>query len=514
MSEIPPWLNVMRAITGTVESPGGADNPKIVGMADEIGRIFPDMQSYCDLYQHDETPWCGLAAAYCMAEAGIRPPYKKGSDTDSFLWAQAWASDPGYQPISSPRLGCVVVMTRSGGGHVTLYESDAGSNIKCRGGNQSDSVNVASYPKSSVIAYVWPSAAGPVPPAERRELSKGDTGSDVMALQTSLGIPADGDFGSITETQVKAFQAACGIVADGVVGPMTWDEVDALDAKMAAGSDGIPDDLAEAIAELAGESELADYSWPGRGRPPPGYIPGMAQAFALAVTGYFNDETSAFLMAQAETGNSDKDALTWLKAEFNALGMSNATDGLDTLRHLFVLLIGLGMRESSGKYCEGRDMSATNVTADTCEAGLFQTSWDIRSASAELPKLMIYYWKDPNGFLATFNDGVDPTANNLQVYGSGEGARYQFLAKYSPAFAVMTTAVGLRVLRQHWGPVNRKEVTLRREADEMLKAVQTLIEEVPIEPPEPPVVEEAEVSITIESKGKVKVTINGQVVVS
>lgn len=38
--------------------------------------------------------------------------------------------------------------------------------------------------------------------------------------------------------------------------------------------------------------------------------------------------------------------------------------GTDTLRQLFVLLIGLGMRESSGQYCEGRDRSASNVTAE------------------------------------------------------------------------------------------------------------------------------------------------------
>jgi hypothetical protein len=54
------------------------------------------------------------------------------------------------------------------------------------------------------------------------------------------------------------------------------------------------------------------------------------------------------------------------------LGMDNSADGVDTLRHLFALQLGLGMRESSGQYCCGRDMSADNVSAETCEAGLFQ----------------------------------------------------------------------------------------------------------------------------------------------
>ena len=63
----------------------------------------------------------------------------------------------------------------------------------------------------------------------------------------------------------------------------------------------------------------------------------------------------------------------------------------DTLRHLFVLLTGLDMRESSGRCCEGRDLSASNTTADTAEAGLFQQSWNSRFASPELPKLVSQY---------------------------------------------------------------------------------------------------------------------------
>lgn len=39
------------------------------------------------------------------------------------------------------------------------------------------------------------------------------------------------------------------------------------------------------------------------------------------------------------------------------------SSGVATLRHVFVLLFGLGMRESSGRYCEGRDRSVSNTTA-------------------------------------------------------------------------------------------------------------------------------------------------------
>ena len=225
--EAPDWLLTMRSISGLSEKPGAADEPKILAMADEIARIFPDMQSYCDQYNHDTIPWCGLTVAYTMAKAGIRPPFVAGSDTDCFLWAKSWASDSGYQILKTPRLGCVVVLTRSGGGHVTVYESTSGSNYMCRGGNQSDAINLAAFPKSNVVAFVWPNdepiPEPIVPPADRLPVLRiGDTGKDVAYLQELLPKWIDGDFGTTTESLVKEFQRSQGLEVDGVVGEATW----------------------------------------------------------------------------------------------------------------------------------------------------------------------------------------------------------------------------------------------------------------------------------------------------
>ena len=46
----------------------------------------------------------------------------------------------------------------------------------------------------------------------------------------------------------------------------------------------------------------------------------------------------------------------------------------------------------------------------------------------------------------------------------------------APAFAVMSTAVGLRVLKDHWGPIKRHEVELVPEVDDLLLKIQELVE--------------------------------------
>lgn len=316
----------------------------------------------------------------------------------------------------------------------------------------------------------------PPPDGGRATIGKGDTGPDVVFLQETLGVlKADGDFGTITDTWVRAFQAACGIAADGIVGPQTWDEVTDLETGVTDGDPRLPRALADQIHAIAMDSEIADCSWPDRGMPPPGYIAGMAQAFAYAMVRWNAGDQAARIMGEKE-GDPDDDALAWYEEEFAELGMSNRKAGLDTLRHLFVMMTGLGMRESSGRYCEGRDMSASNVQSDTCEAGLDQTSWNIKGFSSAIEPLLDDFWVNPTGFLGTFKEGVTATADNLSCYGSGDGARYQWLSRFAPLFHILVTGVGMRKGRAHWGPIGRREVDIRPEMDELLQEVQMLVE--------------------------------------
>lgn len=331
----------------------------------------------------------------------------------------------------------------------------------------------------------------PVPPvdpvepsAPRPTLRKGDTGPDVVTVQQCLAITADGIFGSGTETAVKQFQLAQALTADGIVGPATWAALEEIyNLPPYVPPEMFPPLTAaqvDAITALAARSSIASYNWKDRGRAPAGYTKGIALAYGLTFLKYLAGDSSAKEMGKANTGNDSKDAISWYNSNFTSLGMRNDVAGTDTLRHLFVLLMGLGMRESSGKHCEGRDQSASNTTSDTCEAGLFQQSWNSNTCSPEIPKLFDEYSPGltsdpPQCALSTFKEGVSCSSSSWQNYGSGTGKDFQQLAKSCPQFTCEVAAVGLRNLRQHWGPINNKAAELRTEADILFIGVEEIL---------------------------------------
>lgn len=231
------------------------------------------------------------------------------------------------------------------------------------------------------------------------------------------------------------------------------------------------------ILQAAAGSAIAGYAWKDRGVAPIGYIKGMALVYGRVYCKFKAGDACAAEMAKAKTGNGSVDALSWFDGEFSAQNMDNNADGVDTLRHLFVLLIGLGMRESSGIYCTGRDQSASNTTAETAEAGLFQTSFNARNASPFMPTLFQQYSANPSGFLDVFQEGVKPCgAADLQNFGSGDGADFQQLSKNCPAFAAEFAAVGMRNLRRHWGPLNTKTAEINADCDALLQQVEQTVD--------------------------------------
>lgn len=149
-----PWLAKMRALTGTKEIPGSEDSPIIMSWRGDIAKAFPEMASYVAGYTNDLIPWCGLTVAECMASSGIKPPFSEKENTESFLYALAWAN--WGVKLSHPEVGCVMVFSRAGGGHVALLEKLDGNTAYIRGGNQADMINVTKKSMSTFVAAVWP----------------------------------------------------------------------------------------------------------------------------------------------------------------------------------------------------------------------------------------------------------------------------------------------------------------------------------------------------------------------
>ncbi|HEY3662310.1 MAG TPA: N-acetylmuramoyl-L-alanine amidase, partial [Chthoniobacterales bacterium] len=238
-----------------------------------------------------------------------------------------------------------------------------------------------------------------------------------------------------------------------------------------------PTGTLDSILQIAADSDIARYEWLGRGRAPIGYIKGMALTFGRVYCKWKAGGPAAQEMAKAVTSDPGRDALAYYRAQFAELGMDNSVAGADTLRHVFALLLGLGMRESSGNYCEGRDTTAENTTADTAEAGMFQMSFNARSAHPVMPQLFAQYSANPgSGFLEVFKEGAHCHASDFQNFGTGPGRDFQELCKTCPAFAAEFAAVGLRNIRRHWGPINTQKAQVRAASDELFKRVQAAVD--------------------------------------
>lgn len=232
------------------------------------------------------------------------------------------------------------------------------------------------------------------------------------------------------------------------------------------------------ITAVAVPSKCSNYSWKNRGLAPKGYIKGMALAYAKTLCE--KDFNYTKIIGKAKTGKDAYDALSWYNSNFNALGMKNDKEGLNTIRHSFALLIGLGMRESSGKYCTGRDASATNIRSQSAEAGLFQTSYDSRGTDPELPLMYSRFKKDGKScFLEVFKEGASCKSSDLKNWGTGEGVVYQKLNKECPVFAAQYAAIMLRTLggtKGHYGPLRTKAAEIKLECNDMLLSVQKVLE--------------------------------------
>lgn len=137
-------------------------------------------------------------------------------------------------------------MTETSAKHVTTAYEDityrGSGNMRCLGGNQSDSIKVSQYSQTTIYAIFLPDyEKDPTPDKPTHPtLRKGDKGTNVKKMQSDLRklgfaivtgkeLLADGSYGPITTATVTAFQVITNCCRpDGICGPLTWAKIDEL----------------------------------------------------------------------------------------------------------------------------------------------------------------------------------------------------------------------------------------------------------------------------------------------
>ena len=137
----PNWIKIAEGELGQKEKAGSAHNPRIVEYHSTTGG-----------FQDDETAWCSSFVNWVMQKAG-----QGGTNSAAAVsWAR-WG-----KKVDNPAYGAIAVIDWDGPGpgwkgHVGFVVGMQGSSVLLLGGNQSNSVNVASFGTSKIIAYVYPS---------------------------------------------------------------------------------------------------------------------------------------------------------------------------------------------------------------------------------------------------------------------------------------------------------------------------------------------------------------------
>lgn len=152
---------------GTAEVPGAVSNPKIINYFKQVGR--EDITS-------EATAWCGAFTGFCLREAGI----PLAMEPDDVLLARAYLKQG--TPIEVPRYGAIAVFSRDGGepwwGHVGFVVGWTEHHIELLSGNRANSVNVARFPRASLLGLRWP-----VPPATSADVAAAGSRTVVAATE-------------------------------------------------------------------------------------------------------------------------------------------------------------------------------------------------------------------------------------------------------------------------------------------------------------------------------------------
>lgn len=136
-ASVPLWFVYALGEVGETELAGHATNPRIAEYLRSTSAPSTD----------DETPWCSAFCNWCVVKAGT--PGTGSAAARSWLgWGQRTAA---------PTYGSIVVLWRddpkSEHGHVAMFVRKDLAHVWLLGGNQGNTVSIASYPLSRVLDY-------------------------------------------------------------------------------------------------------------------------------------------------------------------------------------------------------------------------------------------------------------------------------------------------------------------------------------------------------------------------
>ncbi|MGF0540577.1 peptidoglycan-binding protein [Agrobacterium sp. ES01] len=136
-ASLPPWMAEMYRRMGLHEV---RDNAALTAFL-KLGKFLGDPKSL---------PWCGDAVESCLAKVLPNEPLPSNP-----FWAQAWANFGIDAEV--PIVGAIgVIRWSASSGHVGMVAGVSGDKINLLGGNQSNAINISSFPRSKFIAFRWP----------------------------------------------------------------------------------------------------------------------------------------------------------------------------------------------------------------------------------------------------------------------------------------------------------------------------------------------------------------------
>ena len=141
----PAWLARAWREFGVLEGAGDANNPIVLAYYADAGH--PTITT-------DSVAWCAAFVGAILERSGQ-------SSTRSLLARSylGWGTE-----LIIARLGAIAVLTRGadpGAGHVGFLVGETDDHLILLGGNQSDAVSVAAFPRDRLLGFRWPDASAP-----------------------------------------------------------------------------------------------------------------------------------------------------------------------------------------------------------------------------------------------------------------------------------------------------------------------------------------------------------------